>query len=73
MKPFKNRLKKGDVLLGTWITINCLDVVETLSTLPFDWFVFDMEHAPLDVSNLQILIAGTRGTDVVPMVRVPWN
>lgn len=70
---FKSKLRRGDVLLGTWITINSLDVVETLSTLPFDWFVFDMEHAPLDVPDLQILIAGTRGTEITSIVRVPWN
>ncbi|MCX8168331.1 MAG: aldolase/citrate lyase family protein [Ignisphaera sp.] len=73
MSLFKNRLKNGDVLLGTWVTFNCLDVVEVLSTLSFDWLVFDMEHAPLDVSDLQMLLAGVRGSSIVPMVRAPWN
>jgi len=52
----KQKMKKGDILLGTWITINHPNVVDTLSELPFDWFVFDLEHAPLDISDLEILL-----------------
>ncbi len=73
MPSFKDRLKSGDILLGTWVTFNHLDVVETLSTLPFDWLVFDMEHAPLNISDLQILVVGVKGTSIVPIARVPWN
>ena len=49
------------------------DVVEALSTLPLDWLVFDMEHAPLDISQLEIMIMGTRGSNGEPIVRVSWN
>jgi 2-keto-3-deoxy-L-rhamnonate aldolase RhmA len=73
MQNLKKLLREGALTLGGWITIAHPDVVECLSTLPFDWFVFDMEHAPLDVSILETLIMGVRGTDITPIIRVPWN
>ena len=41
--------------------------------MQFDWFVFDMEHAPLDISNVQVLMMAMRGTEIAPIIRVPWN
>ena len=41
----KDRLRRGEQTVGAWITIPCPDVPEALSTLGFDWFVFDTEHA----------------------------
>ncbi|MEM2740240.1 MAG: aldolase/citrate lyase family protein [Candidatus Bathyarchaeia archaeon] len=73
MGGLKKKLKDGKTALGTWITINHPDVVDILSTLPFDWFVFDMEHSPLDVSNLEVLMMPLKGTEITPIVRVPWN
>jgi 2-keto-3-deoxy-L-rhamnonate aldolase RhmA len=73
MPKLKEILRRGDISVGTWITIGHPDVVEALSTLPLDWLVFDMEHAPLDISLLEIMIMGTRGSNVEPIVRVSWN
>lgn len=73
MGRLKGILKDGKIALGTWITINHPDVVDILSTLPFDWFVFDMEHSPLEVSDVEILMMPLKGTEITPIVRVPWN
>jgi 2-keto-3-deoxy-L-rhamnonate aldolase RhmA len=73
MSGLKKLLKEHKATLGTWITIAHPDVVEILSTLPFDWFIFDMEHAPLDVFTLEFMVMGVRGSDITPIVRVPWN
>lgn len=73
MSGLKGRLKERAVALGTWVTINHPDVVDALSELPFDWLVFDMEHAPLDVRDLQILAMPLRGSGITPIARVPWN
>jgi len=69
----KKKLREGEVALGTWISINHPDVVDALSELPFDWFVFDMEHAPLEVSDLEVLAMPLKGSKVTPIARVPWN
>jgi 2-keto-3-deoxy-L-rhamnonate aldolase RhmA len=73
MPKLKKTLRENGMALGTWITINHPDVVEAISTLPLDWLVFDMEHGPLDISNLEVLLMAIKNTDVAPIVRVPWN
>lgn len=73
LSRLKKMLRNREVALGTWITIGHPDVVEAISTLPIDWLVFDMEHAPLDISTLEILLMGVRNPDIASIVRVPWN
>ena len=68
----KARLKRGEKTVGAWITIPHMDVSEALSTLPFDWFVFDQEHSALDDQITQELIQAVKG-EVTPIVRVAWN
>ncbi len=69
----KELLKEGRPVIGAWVTIGHPDIVEVLATLPFDWLLFDMEHAPLDISTLQIMLPALKGSDITPFVRVPWN
>lgn len=73
MPNLKKMLKKGIATVGTWITINHPDVVDVLCELPFDWLIFDMEHAPLEVSDIEVLMMPLRNTSISPIVRVPWN
>ncbi|MEM1526693.1 MAG: aldolase/citrate lyase family protein [Ignisphaera sp.] len=72
-KNLKRKLKNKELTLGTWITIAHPDVVEVLSTLPLDWMVFDLEHAPIDISTLEVLLMGVRNPDIATITRVPWN
>ncbi len=65
-------LRRGEVALGTWVTIPDPEVVEMLSLLGFDWLLLDMEHAPIDVRELEHMLMAVRG-DATPLVRVPAN
>ncbi len=69
----KRRLKKGEKTVGAWLTIPHTDISESLSTLPFDWFVFDQEHSTLDDQLTQQLMQAMRGNKVTPLIRVAWN
>jgi 2-keto-3-deoxy-L-rhamnonate aldolase RhmA len=69
----KWRLHRGEQTVGAWISIPHPDVSEALSTLPFDWFVFDQEHSPLDDQLSQELMQAIKGTRVTPLIRVAWN
>lgn len=71
--PLKRRLKSGKQTLGVWMTVESPIVTELLSTLGFDWFVFDTEHAPLDIYQVQTLMQAMRGEGTTPLVRVVWN
>jgi len=70
----KRRLQKGDQVYGTWITLESPIATEMMSTLGFDYFVFDTEHAPLDIYQAQTLMQAMRGdSKTTPIVRVWWN
>lgn len=66
-------LKDGKVVLGTWITINHPDVVDALSDLGFDWLCFDLEHAPIEPSDLEYLLMPLKRGSPTPVARLSWN
>jgi 2-keto-3-deoxy-L-rhamnonate aldolase RhmA len=69
----KRRLHKNEQVYGTWITIESPMVTEMLSTLGFDYFVFDTEHSPLDIYKSQTLMQAMRNEMTTPIIRVWWN
>ena len=67
----KKKLTSGNVVLGTFVSSDGVDMVEILGHSGFDFVVLDMEHAPgspLSVMG-QMRAAESRGMDVV--VRLP--
>src|SRR3546814_13360886 len=58
-------------LIGTWLKLPSLEVVEILCDAGFDFVVIDQEHAPLDFSNAFAAIALAQARGVTALVRVP--
>lgn len=52
----REKLERGEVALGTWITVNSTDLVEIASDAGFDFLIFDAEHAPLTIESIQSLL-----------------
>jgi 2-keto-3-deoxy-L-rhamnonate aldolase RhmA len=69
----KRRLERNEQVYGCWVTIESPMVAEMLSTMGFDYFVFDTEHSPLDILKSQTLMQAMRGQETTPIVRVWWN
>jgi 2-dehydro-3-deoxyglucarate aldolase/4-hydroxy-2-oxoheptanedioate aldolase len=69
---FKQRLRQQDPLIGTVITLPCSESAEILSKIEFDWFLIDMEHAPLSLEKVQSIMQATGGR-CANLVRVPSN
>ena len=70
----KRRVKAGEQLYGTWVTLESPIACELMSSLGFDYFVIDTEHAPLDHRMVQTLMQAMRpDTKTTPLVRVWWN
>jgi len=70
----KEKLKAGKQTVGVWMSIPSPEVGEALATQGgWDWFVYDLEHSPLDEQIVNNIMTSVKGTDVVPLVRVPWN
>jgi 2-keto-3-deoxy-L-rhamnonate aldolase RhmA len=68
----KERLKRGETLLGSFVTLMSTDVAEILSLVGFDYLWIETEHAPLDFSHVQMLIQAIGGRCPC-LVRIPEN
>jgi len=69
----KEKLQKGQVVIGTGVGMGHPDVTEILSRLGFDWLFIDGEHTPLSLETMQMLLQAMNGTDCTPILRSQWN
>lgn len=69
----KDRLRRGEPSIGTWLSLPSPEAAEYVSRLPVDWLVVDTEHNPIDITTLSQMFMAISGTGVAPMVRIPWN
>ena len=68
---FRSRLRAGDPLVGSIVTLPLASVAEIVADAGFDWLWVDMEHGPLDLLTVEaILRAKGRAAAVV---RAPAN
>jgi 2-keto-3-deoxy-L-rhamnonate aldolase RhmA len=66
----RNRLKQGELVLGTILSLNSPDVAEILSGIGFDWLFIDAEHSTLDPHHLGAIFQAT-GDSIPCVVRIP--
>lgn len=66
----RDKMARGEVSLGTWVTIGHPDVPDIFEAMGFDWLVFDGEHAPLGRESLSAMIQAVDGSKICPIVRV---
>lgn len=69
---FRSRLKRGETLIGTLVTLPSPEVAEILAEAGFDWLFIDMEHSPLDVREAQAILQAVRERCAC-VLRVPLN
>nr|WP_198970515.1 aldolase/citrate lyase family protein [Xylophilus sp. ASV27] len=46
INELRARMHANERLTGLWCSMTSATAVEALSTLAYDWFLLDMEHAP---------------------------
>ena len=66
----RERLRQGELVLGTILSLNSPDVAEILSQIGFDWLFIDAEHSTLDPHHLQAIFQAT-GDSIPCVVRIP--
>lgn len=77
-------IEDGGVAFGPFLTAGSIPDAYWVTTSPYDFVVWEMEHSPYNVSDLrlslqfmlnrqQIAQSGSVAPSVVPMVRVPVN
>lgn len=67
---FRERLRRGDRLLGTFVKTPHPAVVEVLGLAPLDCLCIDAEHAPFDRRELDVAVLAARAADIPVLVRV---
>jgi 2-keto-3-deoxy-L-rhamnonate aldolase RhmA len=72
MSGFRQRLQQGEVLLGQMVLeLFTPGIGPMLAACDLDFVIFDMEHGRCDIALLSEMIASCRGSNIVPMARVP--
>jgi len=67
-----DRVRQGEIVLGTVITLNDPVVTEALCGV-YDFLWVDMEHNPLPLDVVQGLLMAAKGSQATVLVRVAWN
>ncbi len=73
MLSLKKKLQKGDVTIGSWITLGHHSIAEIMAKAGFDWLTVDMEHSVIDLEEAQKTIQVLDLCGVAPLVRVGSN
>jgi 2-dehydro-3-deoxyglucarate aldolase/4-hydroxy-2-oxoheptanedioate aldolase len=71
-KSVRQRALAGETVLGAMIfEFFVPGMPQILKNAGAEYAIYDMEHGGLGIETLKVLTAASRGTGVVPMVRVP--
>jgi 2-keto-3-deoxy-L-rhamnonate aldolase RhmA len=69
---FRERLLRGDRLIGTLLSLPSPELVEIASDAGFDWLFLDMEHGGLEAADVLRMVRAARDPCAC-LVRVPEN
>jgi 2-keto-3-deoxy-L-rhamnonate aldolase RhmA len=69
-QEFRARLKRGERLLGTMVTLASAASAEVLASVGFDWLFVDGEHGALETRELASILQAV-GDKTACIVRVP--
>jgi staphyloferrin B biosynthesis citrate synthase len=67
---FRQRLRSGERLLGTFLKTPTTHATEIIGSAGFDFVVLDAEHAPLDRSDIDRMLVAARAAGIAALVRV---
>ena len=71
--PLKQKLRNGDLVLGTALAAPAANITVATCQTDIDFIWMDTEHAPYGTETLHILPVLARQQGVAPMIRVAWN
>ncbi len=72
-QSFRSRMKGGETLIGSWLTIGSGTTAEIMAQSGFDWLAIDMEHSVIELATAQEMIRIVDLHGVTPLVRVGHN
>jgi 4-hydroxy-2-oxoheptanedioate aldolase len=69
----KEKLQKGEVVLGPFMKFSDPAAVEVAGLAGFDFVIIDMEHGPISYESAQNLVRAAQLRNITPVIRVPEN
>ncbi|MBI2320747.1 MAG: aldolase [Chloroflexi bacterium] len=69
----KERLRRGDTVLGTWSVLPSPAGANVIAAAGFDFLIIDMEHGPASFETAEDMVRAVEGAGATPLVRVPTN
>ena len=69
----KERLIKGEITIGSWVTLGHSGIAEIMAKAGFDWLVVDLEHSTISIETAGELIRTIDLCGVAPLVRLTSN
>lgn len=72
-KSLKEKLARGELTIGSWITLGHTSIAEIMVRSGFDWMTVDLEHSVITLSEVQRLIQVIELAGCPPLVRVGEN
>ena len=71
--PVRARLQAGQPVFGVTITTPSVEIAAHAATLGFHFLWMEMEHSPLTLETLRVIVLATRGMPAAVFARVPVN
>ena len=68
--PLRAKLRRGERVLGLWVTLAAPAVTEIAAELGLDWVCIDMEHGATTYADVANHVRAAKGTDLAVFVRV---
>ena len=69
----KEKLNKGEAVLGIWNTLSSPLVTEVLAQSGLDFQIIDLEHGPFAMDKIHLHVSACENSQCTPLVRIPSN
>src|SRR5258708_13772122 len=69
--PVRQRLQAGQPVFGLTITTPSVEAAAHAATLGFHFLWVEMEHSPVTLETLRLIVLATRGLPAAVFARVP--
>ena len=69
--PVRARLDAGQPVFGLTITTPSIEAAEHAATLGFHFLWIEMEHSPITLETLRLMVLASRGLPAAVFARVP--
>ena len=69
----REKLRRGEVSVGTWLNLPDPTVATVMTRVGFDWLTVELEHSPTTLVNATLSMSIIAGNGLVPLVRIASN